>query len=180
MARHECCPATMTVENLADWIVSNKIDLVNHTEKIPLTDEEVIELQKASSLASRQMDKLQDTLKYITEMVKNGTPWDTATENHRPVSVTIPPTSGIKVLEANRKFADRQLDSGYREDITPIYFIPWPEHEKIVGMSITGEEWSRYSRAMSKDEVLQHGRPLLSVNKRRDLIDDSEESGLNF
>ncbi len=163
MARHEICPSTMTVGNLADWIRSNKVDVINHVEKFPLTPEEINDLQKSSSLASRAIDKLKDTLKYIGELIKNGTPWDPATENNRPVSVTIPPTQGVKVLEANRKFADRQLESGYREDITPIYFLPWPEFKKMVGLDIQGEEWSKYTRKMTDDELMQHGRPILSA-----------------
>ena len=159
--RHDACPSTMTIDSLADWIRSNKVDVVNHTEKIKLTEEEQVELQKQSSLASRAIDKLKDTLKYITELIQNGTPWDSSTNAHRPVSPTIPRTQGIKILEKNRKFADDQLEKGYKEEITPIYMIPWPEHEKMVAMDIMGEEWTKYSRGMSPDEIMQHGKPIL-------------------
>lgn len=175
--RHEICPSTMTVNNLADWVRSNKVDIINHVEKFPLTPEEINDLQKSSSLASRALDKLKDTLKYISELIKNGTPWDPATENNRPVSVTIPPTQGVKVLEANRKFADRQLESGFREDITPIYFLPWPEYKKMVALDITGEEWSKYTRRMTDDELMQHGRPILSEAARQ-FKDGLAESGM--
>lgn len=178
MARHECTPSTMTISNLADWIRSNKVDVINHTEKIKLTEEEETELQKQSSLASRAIDKLKGTLDYIKELINNGTPWDSATNNHRPVSVTIPPTQGVKILEKNRKFADDQLEKGYKEEITPIYMIPWPEHEKMVAMDIMGEEWSKYSRAMSPDEVSQHGKPILRASRNMDLLDEGK--GLDF
>lgn len=176
--RHDACPSTMTIENLADWITSNKVDVINHVEKFPLTADEINEFQRSSSLASRAIDKLKDTVKYFTETVKNGTPWDPATENNRPVSVTIPPTQGVKVLEANRKFADRQLENGYREEVTSIYLIPWPEMEKMVAMDITGEEWSKYSRQMTKDEVRQHGRPILSA--AQELRENLAEAGIEI
>jgi hypothetical protein len=177
MARHEACPSTMTVESLADWIKSNKVDVINHSEKFPLTEEEIHALQKDSTLASMAIDKLKDTLKYFTELIKKGTPWDSATENHRPVSVTVPPTKGVDTLEKNRKFACKQLEDGYKEEITSIYLVPWPDMEKMVAMDITGEEWSKYSRGMSKDEVMQHGRPILSAAQelRQNLADSGIE-----
>lgn len=169
--RHEICPATMTNEQLADWIQTNKTEIKNHIEKFPLTPEEINEFQKSSSLASRAIDKLKDTLKYFQEYIKNGTPYDSATENFRPVTVTIPPSQGVKVLEANRKFADRQLESGYREEITPVYMLPWPEKKRMVALDIVGEEWSKYSRQMTDDEVRQHGRPILEATQEvRDVL----------
>lgn len=178
MARHELCPSTMTVENLADWIRSNKADVFNHTEKLPLTEEEINEYQKASSLASRAIDRLKDTLKYITDTIKNGTPFDTNVMDHRPLTVTIPPTKGITSLEANRKFADRQLENGYKEDITTLYLMPWPEFRKMVAVSIEGEEWSKYSRDMSEDEYRQHGRPVLEASAEVKAV--LEENGLKI
>jgi hypothetical protein len=161
--RHEVCPSTMTIENLADWIRTNKVDVVNNIEELPLTEEEINNLQKQSSLASRQLDKLKATLKYFTDLIKNGTPFDTDTEMHRPIAVTIPPSKGTARLEENRKFADRQLENGFKEIVTPIYFIPWPEFEKMVAIDIEGNEWTKYSRGMSRDEISQHGRPVLSA-----------------
>jgi hypothetical protein len=178
MARHELCPSTMTVENLADWIRSNKADVFNHTEKIPLTEEEINDYQKASSLASRAIDRLKDTLKYFTETIKNGTPFDTNVMDHRPVTVTIPPSKGVTSLEANRKFADRQLENGYKEDITTLYLMPWAEFRKMVAVSIEGEEWSKYSRDMSEDEYRQHGRPILEASAEVKAV--LEENGLKI
>ncbi len=176
--RHEICPSTMTIESLKDWIRTNKVDSTNHMEKIPLTTDEINELQRESSMASRASDKLKGTLKYFTELIKKGTPWDSANEMHRPISVTIPPSKGLEKLEANRKFADLQLENGFREEVTPIFFIPWPEFEKMVAMDIEGNEWSAYSRDMTKDEVAQHGRPVLQAS--RQLREDLAESGIKI
>lgn len=176
--RHELAPSTMTIESLADWIRSNKVDVFNHEEKIPLTEEEIAEFQKSSSLASRAIDRLKDTMKYIQETIKNGTPFDSNTMDHRPVSVTIPPTKGVKALEANRKFADHQLDNGYKEDITTLYLLPWPEFRKMVALDITGEEWTKYSRDMSEDEYRQHGRPVLEATA--EVKEVLEQNGLKI
>lgn len=178
MARHDCLPQTMTPENLADWIKSNKVEVVNHIEKFPLTEEEIAEFQRSSSVASRQIDKLKDTKKYFTTLVDKGTPYSISIDDHTPVSVTIPPTKGIKVLEANRKYADDQIEKGYKEEITTIYLIPWPEYEKMVAVDIEGYEWQKYSRTMSKDEVRQHGKPILSASTEiRDVL---EEQGIEI
>lgn len=176
--RHELCPSTMTVQNLADWIRSNKADVFNHTEKVPLTEDEIAEYEKSSSLASRAIDRLKDTLKYITETMKNGTPFDTNVMDHRPVTVTIPPTKGLKALEAGRKFADRQLENGYKDDITTLYLMPWPEFRKMVAIDIEGNEWSKYSRDMSEDEYRQHGRPVLEATAEVKAV--LEENGLKI
>lgn len=178
MARHDLCPSTMTVNSLADWIRSNKADVFNHIEKVPLTEEEIKEFEKSSSLASRAIDRLKDTLKYITETMKNGTPFDTNVMDHRPVTVTIPPTKGLKALEAGRKFADRQLENGYKDDITTLYLMPWPEFRKMVAIDIEGNEWSKYSRDMSEDEYRQHGRPVLEATAEvKELL---AQNGLNI
>lgn len=176
--RHECTPQTMTPENLADWIKSNKVEVTNHIEKIPLSDEEINEFQRSSSLASRQIDKLKDTLKYFKALIDKGTPWNFAISDHVPISVTIPPTKGIKVLEANRKNADDQIEKGYREEVTSIYLIPWPEYKKMVAVDIEGEEWSKYSREMTLDEVRQHGKPILSAST--EIKDALEAQGIEI
>jgi hypothetical protein len=176
--RHEICPSTMTIESLADWIRSNKVDVFNHEEKINLTEDEINEFQKSSSLASRAIDKLKGTMKYIQETIKNGTPFDNGTMDHRPVSVTIPPTKGLKALEANRKFADEQLENGYKMDITTLYLLPWPEFKKMVAVDIEGNEWTKYSRDMSLDEYRQHGRPILEATE--EVKEILEENGMKI
>jgi hypothetical protein len=176
--RHEICPSTMTVQNLADWIRSNKVEVLNHTEKVDLTPEEEIQLQKESSLASRAIDKLDETLQYVKELIKNGTPWNSAINDHSPISVTIPPTKGTAILEKNRKHADNQLELGYKEEITALYLIPWPEFEKMVAMDIEGKEWTKYSRGMSPDEVQQHRRPVLSAAQK--FRDDLAADGMKI
>jgi len=172
---HECLPQTMTPSNLADFIRSNKVDQINHVEKIPLTAEEIAQYEKDSSLASRAIDKLKDTEDYIKRLIKKGTPFDRnlgPEGSHRPVDVTIPPTKGIETLEANRKYADQQIEKGFKEDITAIYFIPWPEYEKMVAVSIEGVEWSKYSRGMSQDEIMQHGKPILKASMKYPIDDN--------
>lgn len=175
--RHHSLPMTMTPEQLADYIRSNRVDTVNHVEKINLTDGEKAKLAMESSLASRAIVRLENLLKEFTTIIKKGTPWDMNVGedgDHRPITFTIPPSKGLEKLKANRLFADDQIEKGYREEITPIYFIPYPEYEKMVAVDIEGNEWSNYSRQMSKDEVRQHGKPILSAGQqfRESLAED--------
>lgn len=175
--RHHSLPYTMTPEQLADYIRSNRVDTVNHVEKINLTDGEKAKLAMESSLASRAIVRLENLLKEFTTIIKKGTPWDMNVGedgDHRPITFTIPPSKGLEKLKANRLFADDQIEKGYREEITPIYFLPYPEYEKMIAVDIEGNEWSNYSRQMSKDEVRQHGKPILSAGQqfRESLAED--------
>lgn len=168
---HPALPQTMTKEALGDWIHTNRVDTKNHVQQIPLTEEEIINLQRESSLASRAIDKLEDLEKQFREIIKKGTHFDTVTGQHKPMTFTIPPTKGSDTLKKNRKFADDQLEKGYREEITTLYMIPWPEQEKLVAVDIEGSEWRTYSRDMSEDEIRQYGKPILKVSNKS-LLDD--------
>jgi len=161
--RHYSLPLTMTPEQLADYIRTNRVDTHNHVEKIDLTPEEIATLEHDSSLASRAIDKLTDVKKSFEFFLKKGTWYDNATEQHKPQIITIPPSKGIEKLQANREFADKQIVQGYREEVTTLYLLPYPEHEKMIMVDIEGKEWSQYSRQMSIDEIKQHGKPILKA-----------------
>jgi hypothetical protein len=171
--RHESLPMTMTPEQLADYIRSNRIATKNHIEKIYLTEEEKRDLAVKSSLASRAILRLEN----LSKLIKKGTPWDTnlgKDGDHQPVDITIPPTAGIDVLKSNRQYADDQIEKGFREEVTAIYFLPWPEYEKIVAVCIEGKEWSTYSRDMNAQEKRQHGKPILSAAQSvKELLEDN-------
>jgi len=143
---HSTLPQTYTPENLAVWIKQNALDTKAHTDEIDLTEDEIKELEHRSSAASRAIDKLKAQLKNIQEVFKKGI--DQAYE------VTVFPTKGIDVLEANRKFADEQIEKGFREEITLLYAIPWPEKKKVAYVDIEGKAWEQYERNMSPDEAI--------------------------
>jgi hypothetical protein len=168
----------MTPEQLADYIRTNRIDTQNHVEKIPLTTEEITDLEHQSSLASRAIDVLTNTKKTFEFFLKKGTDFDNVTGQHKPQVVTIPPSKGIEKLQLNREYADKQIVQGYREEVTTLYLLPWPEMEKMIMVDISGEEWTTYSRGMSGDEIKQHGKPILkkiakaTQNEDLNLMDD--------
>lgn len=162
---HSCLPQTYTKERLAEWIANNKIDTATHSEDFPLTEEEIKNFEHASSLASRAIDRLKSIEKYFKETLKKGTPWNIDKDDHDPVSVTIPPTKGLDVLTANREFADRSIERGVRTETTIIYMIPYPEQSMMIGVGIEGEEWPKFSRYMTNDEMNQH-KPLLKDTKK--------------
>lgn len=158
--RHESLPQTLSPEKLAEWIQINKVDTFNHTEEIPFTEEEIQELEHKSSLASRAIDKLTGVEKYFKELIKKGTPFNEDRGEYQPISVTIPPTKGVDALKANREFADKQIELGYKEDITHLYLVPNPEVSEMLMVDIEGQEWPEYSRNMTNDEINQF-KPLL-------------------
>lgn len=166
MSRHVSLPATMTIEQLAKWIVENQIDKINHTEKFKLTEDEIREQEHKSSAASRSIDRLNAVKDEFMNFLKEGTP--TALKSgkveYEPVAVTIPPSKGLKSLKANREHADSLIEAGSREEITEIYMIPWPEQSLVIGVDIVGLEWPQYTRVMTKDEINAH-KPLLKVSE---------------
>ena len=178
--KHRSVPQTMTPEMLAQWIKDNAKETVEHVEKVELDEETVHDLEKKSSLASRAIDRLEDIKKTFMDVLKDGTP-----DRDMPYDVTIPPTAGLKILKANRAFADKQLEQGFREDNTTVYMIPYPEDSLMVGVDIEGYEWPQYTRQMTIEEINQN-KPMLRKEKpkkeKKSVVKDEdsfmeEESG---
>lgn len=48
----------------------------------------------------------------------------------------------------------------------------------MIAVDIVGEQWSNYSRDMSRDEIRQHGKPILSAGQQ--LRESLAESGINI
>jgi hypothetical protein len=145
---HAYLPQTLTPENLAIYIKKNSIEQRSHIEEIDLTPEEIAEFEHRSSAANRALDKLEAELKLIQEIFKKGTP--------EPQDIKIYPTKGIEALKANRKFADDQIEKGFREEVTMLYAIPVPEKKRIVYVTIEGEEFEQYSTDMTKDQLIAY------------------------
>jgi len=164
---HRCLPQTFTPENLAKWIQDNAAETIIHTEKIELEEEQVQELEKQSSLASRAIDRLENIKEKFMEVLNGGTP-----DVEAPFDITIPPTKGLKVLKANRKFADMQIEQGYKEEETQVFVIPYPEDSLMVGVTIEGEEFSQYTKEMSIEQINQH-KPILKKDKKKKKEEDS-------
>lgn len=154
--RHRCCPETYTAEQLGQWIEQNQKSVRTHIDKIPLTPEEVHELEKASSLASRGIDRLDEAMALFKHYYKKGTPFDG--EKFLPQDVTVPPSKGVDALKANRAYADNILEKGYNEEETRIYIIPFPDEKTMVAVDIEGQEWPDYTKAMTEAEEELYGK----------------------
>jgi hypothetical protein len=169
---HYCVPDTLTPEKLARWINDCMIgEKIIHIEKIELDEDIIHELERKSSLASRAIDRLEAVKKEFMAYLKDGTPSEVPAEltedpQRQPVSITIPPTAGLKVLKANRAYADKQIENGFKEETTEVYLIPHPESSMFFGLTIEGEEAAngQYNREMTIEEVNQH-MPMLKVPK---------------
>lgn len=162
-ALHRCLPQSLTPENLAKWIKENAVEEIQRLEKVDFGEDETHELEKQSSLASRAIDRLEELKKEFMDYIKDGTPGMDG--ELQPVDLTIHPTKGMKALKANRAFADRQLEQGFKEDITTVYMIPYPEDSLMVGVDIEGKEWERYLKEMTIEQINQH-KPILRVEKK--------------
>lgn len=164
--KHPALPQTLTPENLAVWIKENALEVIQHEEKIALTEEVVRELEHKSSLASRKIDELKETEKLFKNILNNGTDVDPdqfdeqGKPKHIPQDVTIPPTKGLKLLQENREWADKQLRDGFKLEVTPVYLIPFPEESMVIGFDIEGTEVEQYSREMTAEEA-DNNKPLL-------------------
>ena len=147
--RHETLPQSLTVEKLAQWLYENKVDTKSHTEEVPYTEEEIAEFEHKSSLASRSLDKLAAIEERVKLHLKEGV-------HEEPISVTIPPTKGRKILTANRIYADKQIDLGYSYTEIDLYGIPDDRSEKILFFDNEGTIWDDYSENMSEDQKHQY------------------------
>lgn len=155
MTPHLCLPQSKTPEQLALWIKENSKHDFSHEEKIPLTEEDIAELEHKSSAASRALDRLkaiEDDFKYH---LTNGTPVIGGVS--QPYEVTIVPTKGTKELKANREHADKILEQGYQVEVTQLYTIPYPEESTMVVVTIEGQEWPMYTKPMGKDQKAMYG-----------------------
>lgn len=164
---HPACPQTMTKELLAQWITENQKDIINHVEEEDLTEEEVRDHEHKSAMASGAIDELKEVEKEFKEILKNGTPYNNETDSYEPYSVTIPPTKGLQVLEANRKFANDKLRDGRNKIETTYYLIPFPEEKMMIAVDIEGMENEQYSREMTKVEDQKYSLPLLSGTPKK-------------
>jgi len=152
MPRHQILPSTATPEALAQLIQRNKIETRIHVERIDLEEPEIKELEHKSSFAGRQMDKLKEQLKTITNIFKKGI--------EVPYDFTITPTKGIAKLDENRKFADKCVLLGYTEENITLYGLPWAEKDVIVYVDIVGTEYPQYQEKMSLEQKNALGNSL--------------------
>lgn len=171
--KHPCIPVTLTVENRAQWIKDNAIETIEHIEKTELDEEQIIELQAKSSLASRGLDRLEEVKKEFLDYLKEGTP--AMDGDYQPIAITIPPTKGTKALKANRAFADKQLENGFKEENVTIYIIPFPEDSLMVALDIEGNEWPQFTKDMTMDQINQH-KPMLKRDKKEKVEKKKEDN----
>lgn len=154
---HKCLPKGKTPEQLAQIIKDYSAeDPIQHTEKIPLSPERIQELEHKSSAASRALDQLNKVKETFMNFLKNGTTVnpnsDAKAPEFMPETVTIPPTKGIKILTANREYADALISDGCETIVTPVYLIPWADQSKMVAVDIEGNEFEGYTRDMTAEE----------------------------
>lgn len=163
---HRALPQTMTKENLAIWIKGSNIETRVHEEKFDLTEVEIASFEHDSSVASREIDRLLNVKDAFNHTLKKGTLCiDVEKQVYEDVTVVIPGTKGIEVLQSNREYADAQIVKGYRTENTQLYGIPYPETKKILFFDIEGGRWEQYDYQMNPIQVQKYGQPLFEEKK---------------
>lgn len=152
MSHYALPQKTMTPENLAKWITENKVEDKVHEEKVDYTDAEIAEFEHQSSLASRAIDRLSDIMDKFKSAINDGTP--------EPRDFTVPETKGLKVLKANREFADGQIEIGHRIIPTQLYGLPCTQNGKICFFDAEGRHWEEYDHKMNPFQEEKYGSPL--------------------
>ncbi len=154
----------MTVENLAQWLTENAAEKIQHENKIELTPEYIQELEHKSSAASRSIDRLKNVEKEFKNYLKKGTPVNPNAEvgegdepEFMPIDITIPPTRGLDILNERRAWADKQIEDGFKIEITELYLIPYPEKSMMCCLDIEAREWETYTREMTAVETEVYG-----------------------
>ena len=102
--------------------------------------------------ASRAIDRLTDLLDGFKSAVNDG--------NLEPRDFTVPETKGLKVLKANREFADGQIEIGYKVLPTQLYGIPCNNNGKICFFDIESSHWEQYDYKMNPFQEEKYGSPL--------------------
>ena len=142
--RHEALPQSMTAEQLGVWLADNNIDKKFYNDETPYTEEEIVEFEHKSSLASRALDRLDSIEKEFKEILRDGC--------EEPIEQTIPPTKGRKILDANRKFADTQIEQGYNTQDITLYGMPFSKKELILYFDVEGQVWDNYTLDMTPEQ----------------------------
>jgi hypothetical protein len=160
-SRHLVLPQKgMTPEELGAWIVDNNIETRIHEEKIDYTTEEIAAFEHDSAAASIAERKLVDLLASFKEPLTEGC--------QEEKKFTIEPTKGTKVIKANREYADKQIEKGYRMDLTTLYGLPYPTTKKIIFVDIEGNHWQQYDYKMNPFQLEKYTSPLFETDDEKE------------
>ena len=129
----------MTPEQLGVWFTENALEKRMHTEEIPLTEETRLQFREKIANATAAIYDLKDIEKSFKDALNNGTTYNG--QERLPQDFTIPPTKGLKELEANRQFADKILKQGFTTTETEVFGIPYKKD--IVFFDAGGVEYFR-------------------------------------
>lgn len=175
MNRHKALPEKMTVEQLAVWMTENTIDCRTHTEETPLTEESKLEFKDKIANSTRAIYDLKDIEKAFKDSLNNGTPFNG--NGREPEGFTIPPTKGLKELEANRQFADKILKQGFTTVDTPVFGIPYKK--ELIFFNIQGKEYFKEPLPDAQEGLFDQDEPSPEIKKAaKDFHDGLAKHGM--
>lgn len=152
MKRHPALPETYTPEKLGVWFTENAVDKRTHTEEQQLTEKDILEYKEKIANSTAAIYTLKDVEKAFKESLNKGTPFNG--QEREPESFTIPPTKGLKDLEANREFFDKVLKQGFVAHDIELFGIPYKK--KIVFFDVTGKEF--FDENMTPEQLAGAGQ----------------------
>lgn len=97
MDKTHLLPATLHDAMLGQWLRDNAIETFIDEQKMFFTPEQIAEFEHESSLNGREINRLEDLLKKVSEVIKKGNHDDS------PIVFEVPPTSGTKKLNEFRR-----------------------------------------------------------------------------
>lgn len=168
---HPILPQTKTTNELGAWIAENALsgEKKRHEEKVPYTPQEIAAFEHDAAVACREIDRLEAITETVKVKLKEGIMSE--------VIINLPVTTGLKVLEANRKAACDKIERGYRIDFTDLYAFPWPEKSKITFVDVKGNHWEQYDHVMNPIQEQHYSKPLLAHAEK--FRSDLAESGMS-
>jgi len=144
MARHFALPESITKEALGTWIKQSAKETFTHEKKEYFTEEEISEMESESTKLGREIIKLSDLKKSVTD-------WLTKGNEEEEIEVPIPVTRGLKTLKNTREELDRKVEKGYEVTETKVYGIPH-EDGQMFYFDIEGMLIEERTRSLSHRE----------------------------
>jgi len=142
--RHPALPQGLDAVQLADWIRNNYVE--NGTDEVKkfFTEEEKNDFEHESALSGREIKRLTDMKKIISQLMLKG--------NDEERTFVIPATLGTKVLDRNRNQNYDLIEKGYEMDTVSFYVLPYADNETMESFTLEGKHLADRSREMTVRE----------------------------
>lgn len=119
---HKSLPQELTLSELFEWLKRNSIEDFMDEIKNYFKPEEIAEFEHESSAAGRERNRIEAILKEVTTLIKKGNQ-DKDGEEAQTISIDIPVTIGMDLLDKQRRQNDDFVEKGYEIEEKRVYGI---------------------------------------------------------